>query len=214
MKHKNSIIKFGGFTLILVGILLLVQYLFDLPIPKPPTGDMELMEWLKNWNFYISMIDEISFFATIFMIPSIAALYHILIKLDKNKTIFGCGILAAAIPLNLFLVIILGRFVYPVYNLELSPDIYKLVISIYYGGMHLVSLMMSIATILLCFVIRKSVLGKFTAYVGFVVGIMDLIGSFPWMISKSLLFVTQVLFACWFVMVGVMILRKLDVITE
>lgn len=214
MNHKNSVVRFGGFTLIIAGILLLAQYLFALPIPKPPVGDTELMKWIKVWSFNISMIDEISFFATIFMIPSIAALYHILVKVNKNKTIFGCGLLAASIPMNLFLVIILGRLVYPVYNLELSPDIHKLVISTYYGGMHMVSLMMSIATILLCSVIRKSVLGKLTAYVGFVVGIMDLVGSFPWLFGKGLIFVTQVLFAGWFVMVGVMMIRKLNEITE
>lgn len=207
MKPKISVIKFGGISLILSGILFFVQYLFVLPMPIPPLADADLMTWLQNWKTNIAMADELLFFATLLLIPSIVALHRILVKVDKVKTLLGCGLLAVVIPVNIFLVIILGRLVYPVYGIELSPDIYKLVLSIYYGGMHCVSIILSMATIIICLVIRKSVIGKLTAILGLVTGIMDLIGAFPWLIGTGAVFASQLLFSAWFVVLGVRLLR-------
>ena len=50
------------------------------------------------------------------------------------------------------------------------------------------ALILSIATILLSFVIRKSSIGKFVAYLGFATGIMDLLGAFPWFLTNTLVF--------------------------
>ncbi|MCL6605298.1 MAG: hypothetical protein K6T94_20750 [Paenibacillus sp.] len=208
MKQKIGIIKFGGITLIISGILFFAQYLFVLPMPSPPLSDAHLMTWLQEWRFNISMVDELLFFATLLLIPSIVALYRILVKVDKIKTWLGCGLVAVIIPIHLFLVIILGRLVYPVYDIELSPDIYKLVLSLYYGGMHAVSLILGVATILLCFVIRRSSIGKSVAYFGFVVGTLDLIGAYPWLIGTAMVFVSQLFFPAWFVILGVKILGR------
>ncbi|WP_379163130.1 hypothetical protein [Paenibacillus sp. sgz5001063] len=203
MKSKMSVIKFGGISLILAGVLFFAQYLFVLPMPGPPLPDTELMTWLQEWRFNLSMADELMFFATICLIPSIVGLYQVLVKVDTIQTMLGCGLLSVVIPINLVLVIVLGRLVYPVYNIELSPDIYKLVISEYYGGVHLVALLFSIATIILCLAIRKSVMGKPAAYIGLVVGILDLIGAFPWLIGTAMILVTQLFFSAWFVILGV-----------
>lgn len=152
--------------------------------------------------------DELFFFATIFLIPSIVALYRILVKVDKIKTLFGCGLLAVTIPINLFLDIILGRLVYPVYNIKLSPDIYRLVLSTYYGGMHLVAIILTVATIMLCLVIRRSVIGKPAANFGFVVGVLDFIGAYPWLIGTATVFVSQLFFLSWFVILGMMMMVR------
>ena len=203
----NSLITFGGITLILSGILFLAQYLFLLPMPSPPLADADLMSWLREWKTNIAMADELLFFATLMLIPSIAALYRILVKVDLLKAIFGCGLLAVIIPVNMVLDIVLGRWVYPVYDIELSPDIYKLVVSFYYGGMHLVAIIFSAATIILCFAIRRSVIGKPVAYLGFGVGVLDLIGAFPWLIGTTITFVCQLFFCAWFVLLGLKMIR-------
>ncbi|MEK8214586.1 hypothetical protein [Paenibacillus sp. FSL L8-0463] len=210
MEPKFALIKFGGITLILSGILFFVQYLFLLPMPSSPLSDADLVTWLQEWRFNLSMADELLFFATLLLIPSIVALYQILVKVDKIKTSLGCSLLAVIISVNILLVIILGRLVYPVYNIELSPDIYKLVISIYYGGMHSVAIILSMATIILCLVIRKSVLGKSAAYFGFVVGVLDLIGAYPWIVGTTMVFVSQLAFAAWFVFIGMRMLGRME----
>ncbi|WNS41475.1 hypothetical protein [Paenibacillus sp. MMS20-IR301] len=208
MKSKASVIKFGGISLILAGILFFVQYLFMLPLPSPPLTDTGLMFWLQEWRFNISMADEVLIFAALLLIPSAVALYRVLVKVSPIQTMLGCGLLAVNIPVYLFLVIILGRWVYPVYEIELSPDLYRLVISLYYGGMHCTALILGAATILLSLVTRKSGLGRFTAYLGLTAGIFDFIGSFPWLIGTAVMFTSQLLSAAWFVLLGVQLLGK------
>jgi hypothetical protein len=127
---------------------------------------------------------------------------------DRIKTLLGCGLFAVIIPINSFLDIILGRLVYPVYNIELSPDIYRLVLSIYYGGMHSVAIILSAATIILCFVIRRSVIGKPAANLGFAVAILDFIGAYPWLIGTAMVFVSQLFFSAWFVILGIRVLTR------
>lgn len=206
MKQKIHTVRFGAITLIISGILFFAQYLFVLPMPSPPPADVDLTAWLLEWKFNIAMADELFFFATLLLIPSTAGLYQVLVKVDKIKTLLGCGLLAVAIPVNLLLDIVLGRLAYPVYGIELSPDIYRLVLSIYYGGMHLVAILLSMATILLCLVIRRSVIGKPTANLGFATGILDLVGAYPWLIGTAMVFVSQLFFSAWFVILGMRML--------
>ncbi|MNE99260.1 hypothetical protein D3C80_1979090 [compost metagenome] len=66
---------------------------------------------------------------------------------------------------------------------------------------------MGIATIVLSLVILKSPLGKAAAYLGFAAGILDLIGSFPWLIGPAATFICQLAFAAWFVVLGVRMVR-------
>ena len=208
MKPKRNVIRFGGISLIISGILFFVQYLFFLPVPAPPMADADLLVWLREWKFQISMADEVLLFAAVLLIPGILALYRVLVKAEPVKTWLGCGLLAVTVPVYVVLDIILGRLVYPVYDLELSPDIYKLVISMYYGGMHIIAIIMSGATIILSFVIRRSGLGKLAAYSGFVVGAADLVGAYPWITGTAMMFVTQVFFAAWFVLVGIKLMGR------
>lgn len=206
MKQKNGIIKIGGIAFVIFGILTLIQNLFLLPISSPPALDSEIQTWLTKWQFHIAMADEVLFFATLALIPSIAALYKILVKTEKVKALIGCGILALILPVNIFLDIILGRLAYPVYNMELSTDINKLVLSIYYGGTHCAAILWSVAIILLCFVIRKSAVGRMAAYFGFLTAVLVLIGAFPWLIGSVMYFIIQLFFSAWFIILGIRIL--------
>lgn len=114
MKSKIGIVKFGGIAFILSGILFLGVSLFLLPVPSPPLSDTELMNWLEEWRFNISMADELLFFAALMLIPSIAGLFRILVNVDKLKALLGCGLLAVTVPVYIILDSILGRLVYPV----------------------------------------------------------------------------------------------------
>ncbi|AIQ53469.1 hypothetical protein [Paenibacillus sp. FSL R7-0331] len=208
MQLKPSAVQFGGIALILAGVLFFIQYLFMLPVPSPPTtSDAELVTWLAEWKFNMSMADELLFFAPLCLIPAIAALYHVLVKTDMTTTLLGCALLALSIPIYILLVIILGRVVYPVFKIELSAESLKLMFSLYYGGLHTVALIMGIATVILSLVTLKSPLGRPCAYLGFAAGILDLIGSFPWLTGTTATFICQLAFAAWFVVLGARLIR-------
>ncbi|OMF86824.1 hypothetical protein BK147_29460 [Paenibacillus sp. FSL R7-0337] len=69
--------------------------------------------------------------------------------------------------------------------------------------MHCVALVVGIATILLSLVIWKSGLGQFTAALGLLTGVFDLIGSHPWLLGEGMILISQLLFSGWLVILGV-----------
>jgi len=211
MKKSTSFSTFGGIALIVSGILFLAQSLFLLPVPGLPLADSDLLSWLQDWKLHFAVADELLFFATLGVIPSVIVLYRLLAKTAQAQTLLACGIMAIILPVNMVIVVILGRLVYPVYGIELAAESYRLLLSLYYGGVHTVALLWSAAVILICFAIRKSPLGKTAAYFGFAAGILQLVGAYPWLFDNVTIFVSQLMLCVWFVMLGIrMIGRRLE----
>eukprot|EP01114_Cavostelium_apophysatum_P024041 TRINITY_DN9275_c0_g1_i1.p1 TRINITY_DN9275_c0_g1~~TRINITY_DN9275_c0_g1_i1.p1 ORF type:complete len:215 (-),score=18.56 TRINITY_DN9275_c0_g1_i1:67-711(-) len=202
-----DVVEFGGWALLLSGILFSVQFAFVQFVPDPPLADANWPAWLAEWRFNLSMADELLFFATLLLVPAVFALYRSLSAIAPIQALLGCGLLSAVVPVHLLLVVVLGRLVYPVYGIELSTDAHKLVFSLYVGGQHMAFLILSIATLFLSLAIRKSALGKPAAYLGFVSAVLDIIGSFPWLVGSGVAFVSQIFFAGWLIILGVTLLN-------
>jgi hypothetical protein len=208
MKSKMGVIQFGGIACILSGILFLAQQLFLLPVPHPPAPDGELLAWLAEWKLQLSMADELLVFAALLLIPAVVAIYRVLAKTDLIKALLGCGLLALNVPVYMILVVVLGRLVYPVYDIELSPESYRLVLSLYYGGLHLAFLIFGLAIILLSFAIRKSPIGKPAAYLGFLTGVLAFAGAYPWLMGNGAVLAIQLVFTAWLMLVGIRLLDR------
>lgn len=208
MKSKMGVMPFGGICCILSGVLFLGQQLFVLPVPQPPASDEALLAWLAAWKLQLSMADELLFFAALLLIPGVAALYRVLAATDRIKALLGCGLWVVTIPLYMMMVVILGRLVYPVFGMELSPESYRLVLSLYYGGQHTISLLWGIAILALSFAILRSAIGKPAACLGFVAGLTALAGSYPWLMGNGAVFGIQLVFSAWLVLLGIRMLDK------
>ncbi|MFM9329833.1 hypothetical protein [Paenibacillus mesotrionivorans] len=208
MKSKMGVIQLGGIACILSGILFLAQQLFLLPVPHPPAPDGELLAWLAEWKLQLSMADELLVFAALLLIPAVVAIYRVLAKTDLIKALLGCGLLALNIPVYMILVVVLGRLVYPVYDIELSPESYRLVLSLYYGGLHLAFLIFGLAIILLSFAIRKSPIGKPAAYLGFLTGVLAFASAYPWLMGNGAVLAIQLVFTAWLMLVGIRLLDR------
>ncbi len=205
IKNKKYL-RVSGISFIAAGMLFLVQNMFLLFPQFPPDESIEIQKWLFHWKFNISMSNEILFFGSISLIPSIIGLYKVLIQNDKVRTSIGCGILALVITILSMICMIQGRLVYPVFDMELSPDVLKLLLSIYYGGYHMVYLLFSIAVIILGFAMKRSGFGKSSILLGIMTGLIAIIGAFPWLIGPYFTFMTQIIFSFWFVYVGLKII--------
>ncbi|MGZ3428232.1 MAG: hypothetical protein ACXVCV_16380, partial [Polyangia bacterium] len=100
--------------------------------PPPSTG-AEILQWTTAKRLPLSMISEILFFAAMFLVPAVIALYQHLAATDRVKAAVGCGILAAAIPVLAATLIVHGRLVFPIYDLRIaSPAVAELVVAIFY----------------------------------------------------------------------------------
>jgi hypothetical protein len=139
-------------------------------------------------------------------------------------TVTGCGILATVVvPLLIVLDVVHGRLVYPAYGLRSihTPEMAQLAVAIFYGGMHAVSILMGIATVALSLAILLRTnersndedhhrynnsndhnSNKRLAYLGFVTGGFDVVGAYPHAIGPMWTLICQMLFAGWFVAVG------------
>jgi len=204
MSHElKGLYKFGGISFIISGILFLLKYLLDLTAGPPPSSGAEILEWTVSGKLPLAFTSEVLFFAAMFLVPAVIALYYSLATTDRIKAMLGCGIIAVVIPIIDVLLIVHGRLIYPVFGIRVNtPPIAEFVVAVYYGGLHAIGLLLGIATIVLSLAMRHGVYGRNIAYLGFATGVFDFIGAYPDIIGPILVLVSQVLFAAWFLAVG------------
>lgn len=202
--HRTHAFRVEGAALAASGALFLAKAFFDLKVGEPPSTGREILAWASAERFSISMTNEILVVASVLLVPGVIGLYFSLVSFDRRKTATGCGIVAVLIPVIVAIAIVHGRLVYPVYDIDLEdPSVMQLVASIYYGGEHAVLLLFGVATIVLSLAMRNTPYGKTIVLLGLVTGVVDLIGSYPWLIGTALTFASETLFALWFIAVGV-----------
>lgn len=133
----KGLYRLGGISFIVVGILFLSRYLLDLLAGPPPSSGTEILAWRAAEELPTAMTNEILFFAALFLVPSVIALYRSLAGVDRTKVAAGCGVIAAVIPIIFVLDIVHGRLVYPVNGLRVdTPAVAEFVVAVYYGGLH------------------------------------------------------------------------------
>ena len=84
----------------------------------------------------------------------------------------------------------------------------EFVIAVYYGGLHAIALLFVVATLVLSHVMRRGVFGRNIAYLGFAAAAFGFLGAYPETIWPVLILVAQVLFAAWFLAVGMTLYRS------
>lgn len=208
----KGIYKLGGISFIVSGILFFLVYLLSLMAGPPPSTGVEILAWRVLGELPLAFTNETLFFAAVFLVPAVIALYYSLASIDRTKATVGCGIIASVIPIIFILVIFHGRLIYPVYNIVVNtPAFAELVIAIYYGGLHATSLLLGGATIVVSLAMKRGVYGRNIAYLGIATGAFDIIGSYPYVIGPILIMVSQILFTAWFLAVGWKLYRSSEI---
>jgi hypothetical protein len=204
----NGLYRMGGAAFIASAMLFLSRDLLELMAGPPPSSGAAILAWVQSSKLAISLVSETLFFASMALIPAVAALYDSLKDSGRVNAIIGCGIIAAGIPVIAMSLVVHGRLVYPIYGISAaSPGAAEFAVAVFYAGMHAVGLMFGIATVLLSFAMLHGVYGKRIAYLGFVTGIFDIIGAYPDALGPALTFVCRVFFAAWFIALGVKLYR-------
>lgn len=192
-----------GVSLVLSGALFFIKAIFDAKVGEPPSAAAELVAWRSAEESSLAMTNEVQFFAIVLLIPGAIGLYSSLAGFHPRKAAWGCGLVAAIIPVMMALTIVHGRLAFPVYGIDLKdPASTQLVVSLYYGGQHAVGLLFGVATIILALAMRNTPYGRAIVAAGLVVAIVDFVGAYPWLIGLGLTSVSEMLFAAWFIAVG------------
>jgi hypothetical protein len=193
----------GGISLVVSGALFLVGGVLGVIMGPPPSNGAEILDWMASRKLPLALLPEVLFFAALFLVPPVYALHKSLASSNRFLARTGCGIIAVTIPLLFMLIVVHGRLSYPVFHIRVhSPEIAEFTIAIYYGGMHAVALLFSIATFVLSLAMLRGPFGRNIAYLGFATAAFDLASAYPEAIGPIWYLVCSVFFAAWFAAVG------------
>jgi hypothetical protein len=193
----------GGGALLTSGVLFAVLAVLDFHVGAAPSNGIEILGWRASHSVALSFVSELLFFATVLLIPATIALYQSLVDTDATKAAIGCAIIAATIPLLWVLLIVHGRLIYPIFGMRVdTPEIAAFVVTVFYGGLHAVYLLLAVATLVLSLAMTRGVYPKWLAYVGFATAAFDIVGSYPWAVGATMMLGCELIFGAWFIAVG------------
>lgn len=196
-------VSVGGISGVAAGILFLLTSVLGLVVGDPPSDSGQLPAWVTSHHVPLALTNEILAFAAVLLLPLALDLYRVLDGSERPWVALGCAVLAVDTVLLLGLVVVQGRLVYPVYGITLDdPATVALIVSLYYGGAHLVALLLGLALVTLGLAMRASAFGRAVGACGIVAGALQIAGAFPWLIGPLLTCLVQAGLAAWLVLVG------------
>jgi hypothetical protein len=172
---------FGGWALIIGGVLLFGAQSLIALLPAPPAAPSGLARWVHEYAFPLSMSDELLFFAIVCLTPGVVVLFRTTRFRRPVSSLIGCSSLLLAMTLLGVLVVVGGRLVYPVFGISLSEDAIALVVSLFFGGLHSVLLFMGVGLIAAGFAFRQENAGRRLPIASFGAGALQVLGAYPWL---------------------------------
>lgn len=201
--NDGSFTRSGAIAAALGGLLFLVFHLLEFLTGPPPAEGAKILAWVASSRLGLSLTNETLMFAGLSLIPVTFVLYRRLQGFGPAKVALACGLYATTVPVFVMLVIVQGRLVYPVFDIEFtSPEIAEFVIALYYGGLHAVDLILAAATILLARACQADERWKSIAIPGYATGVLSILGSYPYLIGPTASLVCHAAFAVWLLLVS------------
>jgi len=178
--------------------------------PPPSTGK-GILEWIDAARVTMMLGNEALVIGSGLLLAGLYGFHQSFKPFAPTKTTTGSVLLLAGCVVCLLLGIVQGRFVYPIHGLSLTrPEDAELLVSLYFGGYHLVSLAFAAATTLWALaMLRAPKWWPPLGYAGFVVAAGSIVSSYPDLIGPMLVFLLEAALALWWVAVGLE-LRKFD----
>jgi hypothetical protein len=193
---------FGGWALIIGGVLLFgAQFLIAL-LPAPPAAPSGLARWVDEYAFPLKMSDELLFFAIVCLAPGVVVLFRTTWLRRPVSSLLGGSSLLLAMTLLGVLVVVGGQLVYPVFGILLSDDAIVLVVSLFYGGLHAVLLFMGVGLIAAGLALRQENAGRRLPIASFGAGVLQVLGSYPWVTPAWVNVTTAAALLAWMLATG------------
>ena len=134
-----SFVGSGAIWLALSGVFLLASDGFFFQLGSPPTREFSL--WLQTGSLWLALSNECMAFGAGLLIPGTFALFRRIGRARSLLVLTSQGLLLVTVPLLLTFCIVQGRLVYPVYGILVDADVEaRLMLALYWGGMHMVRL--------------------------------------------------------------------------
>ena len=208
MSNSRGLAQLGGISFVASGLLFLANALVQLVMGPPPSTGPEILTWMGAQPLALALTPEILFFAVVFMVPALIALYENLARTHRGHAALGVGSMAATIAVFYGAIVVAGRLPYPTFGIKVhTPEIAEFAVALYYGGLHAAALLLAGATFVVSLAMRRGTFDPKIAYLGFATAAFDLMLAYPDAIGPPLLFLSWTVFTAWFVAVGIALYR-------
>jgi hypothetical protein len=178
---RAAVRAFGGWALIVGGVLLFGAQVAIALLPAPSAAPAELARWVHEYASRLSMSDELLFFAVVCLTPGVVVLFGTTRFRRPVSSLLGCCSLLLAMTLLGVVVVVGGRLVYPVLGISLSNDAIALVVSLFFGGLHSVLLFIGVGLVAAGFALRQGNAWRWLPFAGFIAGAVQLLAAYPWL---------------------------------
>lgn len=193
---------FGGASFLASGALFFARSVLELRSGPPPSTGAAILDWAAAHRVAQMLFSETLCFAMAFMVPAFLALHRALSPSRPQRASIGCFLVALAASLLGATVVVHGRLVYPVFDIQAhTADQAELVVAITYGAFHLVALLMAAATLVLATALWER--ARWVAYLGIVTALSDVVAAYPDHVGPQITFACGAMFAAWFAALGV-----------
>lgn len=170
--------------------------------PPPPNG-AGILEWIDSARGTMMLGNEALVIGAALLLAGLYGFQQSFRPIAPMRTTAGSLLLLASCVVCLLLGIVQGRFVYPIHGLSLSrPEDAELLVSLYFGGYHLVALTFAAATGLWATAMLKADQWRIIGYAGFAAAAGSIVSSYPDLIGPVLVFGLETALALWWIAAG------------
>ncbi|WP_067142911.1 hypothetical protein [Microtetraspora malaysiensis] len=177
-------------------------------LPPLQTNADAVVEWVDDGTFQLTWAGEFLFFATIAWGTGAAGAFSARgTDAPLRRTI---ALVALSVTLIAFVIVLLalGRLVYPVVDMDLTADTIVLLASVVIGTVHLALLALAVVAFALPVPMRSAGARRTVMAVGITLGMLFVVGSYPWLLPMWLNLLVAGAVGCWGVLVGVAVLAQ------
>ena len=155
--------------------------------------------WVEQHRMLIQVSNEFRFFAVLTLAAALLT-WHASVPTSTRRAV-GFSALGLAVVVELFMVVAEGRLAYPIPGLDLDDATAASMIAMSYGVSHAASILFAVAALALMLELRAATGAWFTVASVVVAGI-QIVASFPWMLSAGLRVVAAFALLGWFILVA------------
>ena len=193
---------FGGSTLIVGGVALASAEFLIAVVSRPVAGG-SITAWIHAAATPLAVADELLFVALVCLVLGGLVLWQAVRARHPISALVMVTSLLLAMAVVMVLVLVVGRLVYPVYDIAIGDAGNALLVSLMFGGLHAVSLLLGISLLAATAALRGSGAPWWLVIVAMVTAVAQWVGAFPWLTPDWVNGTVPVLLGAWMLAAGV-----------
>ncbi|MDR1796415.1 MAG: hypothetical protein LBR44_03070 [Clostridiales Family XIII bacterium] len=207
MKAPSKINEYvvGGWLLICGGLLLSIACVLIALLPQIPSEQNEILDWIQQVKWSLSMSDELFCFSLPLLVPSIIILYRATRTVRPISSLIACSSFMIAAVGLINVLGAAGRLVYPVNTISITADNAVMAASNLFAGLHFTAIVLAFSIAMFGYAMHNVKL----FIISVAIGILQLFGTYYAGITPTwLLVIAVVAFFAWTIIVGVRLIRQ------